>query len=64
MEYKLKDNNKCNTNNNEVSKVYFTDFRVKNGVNLLDKLRRLMLKANIKDIDFNNKFTAIKFHFG
>lgn len=64
MEYKLKDNNKCNTNNNEVSKVYFTDFRVKNGVNLLDKLRRLMLKANIKDIDFNNKFTAIKLHFG
>lgn len=48
----------------EKSKVYFTDLRTKPGVNLLDKLEKLIKKAGIKDIDFKNKFTAIKIHFG
>lgn len=46
------------------SKVYFTDFRCKDGYNRLDKLRKLCLKAGIWDIDFDGKFVAIKMHFG
>ncbi len=48
----------------EKSKVYFTDLRTKPGMNLLDKLENLVKKAGINDIDFKNKFTAIKIHFG
>ncbi len=48
----------------EPSKVYFTNLRVTEGRNLLDKLRRLVKKAGIEDIDFKKKFTAIKLHFG
>lgn len=48
----------------ERSKVYFTDLRTKPGNNLLDKLENLLKKAGIEKIDFNNKFTAIKIHFG
>lgn len=48
----------------EKSKVYFTDLRVKNGDNLLKKLKRLARRAGIEDIDFDGKFTAIKIHFG
>lgn len=46
------------------SKVYFTDLRTKPGLNLLDKVERLVKKAGIEDIDFKNKFVAIKIHFG
>ena len=46
------------------SKVYFTDMRCKVGTSLLDKLDRLMLAAGMDTIDFENKFTAIKLHFG
>ena len=46
------------------SKVYFTDFRAKPGYNLLQKLQRLMKQAGIENIDFNNKYVAIKLHFG
>ena len=46
------------------SKVYYTDFRVKPGDNLLKKLKRLCLKAGIRDIDFDKKYVAIKIHFG
>lgn len=46
------------------SKVYFTDFRADHRENLLQKLRRLCITAGIENIDFNNKFTAIKLHFG
>jgi uncharacterized Fe-S center protein len=45
-------------------KVYFTDMHVPVGVSLLQKLDNLMIKAGIEDIDFNNKFAAIKIHFG
>ncbi|MEG1304621.1 MAG: DUF362 domain-containing protein, partial [Oscillospiraceae bacterium] len=47
-----------------VSKVYFCDMRASDDENLLEKLRRLVLTAKIKDIDFSNKYTAIKLHFG
>ncbi len=48
----------------EKSKVYFTDFSAWNGMNLLQKLRRLMEKAGMGQIDFEDKFAAIKIHFG
>jgi len=48
----------------EKSKVYFTDFRARTGYNLLQKLEKLIKTAGIEDIDFKNKFVAIKIHFG
>ena len=48
----------------EQSKVYFTDFRMKNGQNHESKLRRLMQEAGMDKIDFSGKFVAIKIHFG
>ena len=45
------------------SKVYFTDLRAKNGDNLLQKLQRLIKTAGIGNIDFENKYVAIKIHF-
>ena len=47
-----------------MSKVYFTNLRIKNGRSLLDKLESLIRKAGIEQIDFDGKFTAIKIHFG
>ena len=47
-----------------MSKVYFTNLRVKNGHSLLDKLETLVRKAGIEQIDFSGKFTAVKIHFG
>ena len=47
-----------------MSKVYFTDMRAKAGHSLLDKLEILVRKAGIEQIDFKDKFTAIKLHFG
>ncbi len=46
------------------SKVYFTDFRASGRENLLQKLKRLMKTAGFEQIDFDEKFTAIKIHFG
>lgn len=46
------------------SKVYFANLRTKPGLNLLDKLEKLVKKAGIENIDFKNKFVAIKIHFG
>ncbi|MEG1426663.1 MAG: DUF362 domain-containing protein, partial [Oscillospiraceae bacterium] len=46
------------------SKVYFTDLRTHNETSLPDKLKKLIMKAGIGDIDFENKFAAIKIHFG
>lgn len=48
----------------EKSKVYFTDMRAKGGVSLLQKLEKLIKAAGIEQIDFKDKFTAIKIHFG
>ena len=46
------------------SKVYFTNFRATYRENLPQKLARLVKKAGMLDIDFENKYTAIKIHFG
>ena len=46
------------------SKVYFTDMRALPGTNLQKKLERLMRRAGIETIDFQDKFAAIKIHFG
>ena len=46
------------------SKVYFTDLRTSFNENLPQKLERLIKTAGIGQIDFTNKFTAIKIHFG
>ena len=48
----------------EKPKVYYTDFRARLGYNLLQKLEKLIKKAGIGDIDFKNKYVAIKIHFG
>jgi uncharacterized Fe-S center protein len=47
-----------------MSKVYFTDMRAKAGHSLLDKLELLVRRAGIEQIDFKDKFTAVKLHFG
>jgi len=47
-----------------MSKVYFTDFRATFDENLLQKLHRLLKTADFESIDFNNKFVALKLHFG
>ena len=46
------------------SKVYFTDLRTHGKTNLPKKLDRLVCKAGIEQIDFKNKFVAIKMHLG
>ncbi|MDR3231069.1 MAG: DUF362 domain-containing protein [Synergistaceae bacterium] len=46
------------------AKVYFTDMRCKVGVSLLSKLDKLLLQAGIDQIDFRQKYVAIKIHFG
>ena len=49
----------------EKSKVYFTDFRtVAFGEGLTSKLKKLIKKAGIGEIDMDGKFVAIKMHFG
>lgn len=49
----------------EPSNVYFTNMRTTLNENLLQKLERLVKKAGmLEQIDFHNKFTAIKIHFG
>lgn len=47
-----------------ISEVYFTDFRTVNGRTLTEKLKELIKIAGIGKIDMNNKFVAIKVHFG
>ena len=46
------------------SKVYYTNLRTKPGVSLLKKLKNLVKQAGIEEIDFKDKFTAVKLHFG
>ncbi len=49
----------------EKSKVYFTNFRtVAFGDGLPTKLKKLIKKAGIGQIDMDGKFVAIKMHFG
>ena len=46
------------------AKVYFTNLRSHGRESQLDKLKRLIRRAGIEQIDFENKFVAIKIHFG
>ena len=46
------------------SKVYFADLRADVHENLQQKLTRLIKTAGMGDIDFQDKFVAIKLHFG
>lgn len=46
------------------SKVYWTDMRCNIGESLLRKLEKLIIAAGIDGIDFQNKYAAIKIHFG
>ena len=49
----------------EKSKVYFADFRTKaNGDSLIIKLKKLIKRAGIADLELDGKFVAIKMHFG
>ena len=49
----------------EKSKVYFTNFRtIAFGDGLPTKLKKLIKKAGIGQIDMDGKFVAIKMHFG
>ncbi|MBM6904790.1 DUF362 domain-containing protein [Collinsella tanakaei] len=48
----------------EPSKVYFCDLRSHGRESQVDKLKRLIRRAGIDQIDFENKFVAIKIHFG
>lgn len=48
----------------EKANVYYTDFRTKLGEGLPTKLKRLIRAAGIGGIDMDNKFVAIKMHFG
>ena len=49
----------------EKAKVYFTDFRVPAyGEGTAVKLKQLIKKAGIGEIDMDGKFVAIKMHFG
>ena len=46
------------------SKVYYTNLHTSFSENLPQKLERLIKTAGIGDIDFENKYAAIKIHFG
>ena len=46
------------------AKVYFTDMHVRMGDSLLGKFDRLITRAGIEQIDFKDKFVAVKLHFG
>ena len=48
----------------EKSKVYFSDFHTVDGLSLPKKLSRLIKRAGFDNIDFEDKFAAIKIHFG
>ena len=48
----------------EKSTVYFTTFKTNYNENLIQKLHRLMKQAGFENIDFQDKYAAIKIHFG
>ncbi|MEA4834098.1 DUF362 domain-containing protein [Anaeromusa sp.] len=48
----------------EKAKVYFTNMRATSKMNLLQKLENLVKKAGMTDIDFKEKYAAVKIHFG
>ena len=46
------------------AKVYFTDFRCEMDESPVEKLKRLLRKAGMDQINMDGKFVAIKMHFG
>lgn len=46
------------------AKVYFTDMRCKVGTSLLEKLEKLIRQAGMEHIEMEDKYVAIKMHFG
>lgn len=46
------------------SKVYFCDFHTHGSESFLGKFSRLLKKAGIQDMELQNRFVAIKMHFG
>ncbi len=46
------------------SKVYFTNLRTTDGRSLPDKLDNLLSKAGFDTIEWKNRYTAVKLHFG
>ncbi len=46
------------------SKVFFTDFHATPSETLPQKLHRLMKRAGFEEIQFEDRYTAIKIHFG
>ena len=46
------------------STVYFTDFRCSDAENLQQKFTRLLKTAGLGELDLQDKFVAIKMHFG
>lgn len=56
--------NNLRGDNMEKAKVFFTDLRTRPGMNLLNKLEKLIKTAGIEQINFKDNFTAIKIHFG
>ena len=47
----------------EKSKVYYTSMRTGFDNGLLDKLKRLIKKAGIENIDFDGKYSPAIWHF-
>ena len=47
-----------------MAEVFLTDMRTSPGNNILDKFEKLLIKGGLDKIDFKNKFTALKIHFG
>jgi uncharacterized Fe-S center protein len=47
-----------------MSKVYFIDFHSSSKQNILDKLKMLLSKGGMNEIDFTKKLVALKIHFG
>ncbi len=48
----------------EKSKVYFIDFHTTPRQNIVQKLRKLLTKSGMLDINFSRKLVAMKIHFG
>ena len=46
------------------AKVYYTDMHVRMGDSLLAKFDRLITRAGIEQIEFKDKFVAVKHRFG
>jgi uncharacterized protein len=47
-----------------MSKVYYIDFHTSSRQNILDKLKMLLTKAGMMEIEYSKKIVALKIHFG